>query len=1000
KFDGKADEGFFVGYSLNSQAFRVFNSLTRIVEETLHIMFSENTPNNVGSVPNWLFDIDTLTKTMNYQPVVAGTQSNGNVDQKEKDSVNSSNRVNVVSSTVNVVSNKVNVVGRESSIELLDDPYMPELEDISILEDLNEDVFDAKADLNNLESTFQMDVKSAFLYEKIEEDVYVFQPLGFEDPDFRNTSMETHKTLLKDEKGEDVDEHLYRSMIGSLMYLTSSRPDIMFAVPQDYNAFSAVQCLFIHFLYVIPCLYIRSLSVMLSRISFHVLYGRTPTLGFMRPFGCPVTILNTKDHLGKFDGKVNEGFFVGYSINSKAFRVFKSRTRIVKENLHVKFNENTSNIAGSGPNWLFDIDVLTKLINYKPVVVENQSIGNACTKACDDAGKARMEIVPGKDYILLSIEAIRLFLAYASLKDFVVYQIDVKSAFLYGKIEKDVYVCQTLRFEDPDFPDKVYKVEKVLYGLRQAPKAWHETLSTYLLDNGFHRGKIDKTLFIKRHKDDILLVQVYVDDIIFDFTKKELCNAFEKMMYDKFQMSSMGEHTFFPGLQVKEKQDGIFISQDKYVAEILKKYGFLEVKNASTLMETQKPLLKDKDIKEVDFHIDYAGASLDRKSRTRGCPRQCKKQTVVANSTIEAEYVATSSCYGKVLWIQNQLLDYGVGKDFSGRVTPLFPTMMVQAQEEMGVDEAVNEGMDDRLVRAATTASSLEAEQDSGNIAKIQSKETPTKSSSQRTDLGGVSGAKTPWGMLLLRLGKEDASIQGRITDHLDVDEDITLVNDQEMFDVIAFATTITIDDITLAKALEALKTSKPKIRGIVKKDHEEPSESRTTTTISLKKLQEKGKDKMIEELVKLKKNDQSCLMKKLLENYKKINKEEILVGERARQEEEANIALLETWEVIQAKRKRECSLMLRVLKKRGIDHPKKLNKDLFDKAMKRVNTFVDYTTELVEESSKKVKAEITQEKSSKRAGDEMEQETAKKQKIVDDKETENLKQLVKIILE
>nr|GFB38610.1 putative ribonuclease H-like domain-containing protein [Tanacetum cinerariifolium] len=113
------------------------------------------------------------------------------------------------------------------------------------------------------------------------------------------------------------------------------------------------------------------------------------------------------------------------------------------------------------------------------------------------------------------IEAIRLFLAYASLKDFMVYQMDVKSAFLYGKIKEEVYVCQPLGFEDPDFPDKVYKVENILYGLHQAPSAVYETLSTYLLDNGFHRGTIDKTLFIKRLKDDILLVQVYVDDIIF-----------------------------------------------------------------------------------------------------------------------------------------------------------------------------------------------------------------------------------------------------------------------------------------------------------------------------------------------------------------------------------------------------------------------------------------------------------------------------------------------------
>nr|GFA37019.1 putative ribonuclease H-like domain-containing protein [Tanacetum cinerariifolium] len=201
------------------------------------------------------------------------------------------------------------------------------------------------------------------------------------------------------------------------------------------------------------------------------------------------------------------------------------------------------------------------------------------------------------------IEAIRLFLAYASFKDFVVYQMDVKNAFLYGNIKEEVYVSQPLGFEDPNFPDKVYKVEKALYGLHQAPGAWYETLSTYLLDNRFHRGKIDKTLFIRMHKDDILLVQVYVDDIIFGLTKKELCNAFENMMHEKFQMSSIGELTFFLGLQVKQKQDGIFISQDKYVAEILEKYGFLEVKNASISMEIQKPLLKDEDGEEVDVHM-------------------------------------------------------------------------------------------------------------------------------------------------------------------------------------------------------------------------------------------------------------------------------------------------------------------------------------------------------------------------------------------------------------
>ncbi|GJS34986.1 ribonuclease H-like domain-containing protein [Tanacetum coccineum] len=140
-----------------------------------------------------------------------------------------------------------------------------------------------------------------------------------------------------------------------------------------------------------------------NKTLYELFLGRKSTLDFMRPFGCPVTILNTIDHLGKFDGKVDEGFFVGYSINSKAFRVFNSRTRIVEENLHVQFSENIPNIAGSRPNYLFDIDALTKSMNYKPVVAGNQSNGNAGTKACDDTGKARMKTVPGKDYIMLPL---------------------------------------------------------------------------------------------------------------------------------------------------------------------------------------------------------------------------------------------------------------------------------------------------------------------------------------------------------------------------------------------------------------------------------------------------------------------------------------------------------------------------------------------------------------------------------------------------------------------
>nr|GFA35714.1 putative ribonuclease H-like domain-containing protein [Tanacetum cinerariifolium] len=262
---------------------------------------------------------------------------------------------------------------------------------------------------------------------------------------------------------------------------------------------------------------------------------------------------------------------------------------------------------------------------------------------------------------------------------------DVKSYFLYGTIEEEVYVYQPPRFEELDSSDKVYNVVKGLYGLHQAPRAWYETLANYLLENGFQRGKINQTLFIKKQKCDILLVHVYVDDIIFGSTSKDLCKAFEKLMKNKFRMSSMGELTFFLGLQVKQKQDGIFISQDKYVAKILRKFGLINRKSASTPNDTKKPLLKDPDVtpkashlhvvkriyrylkgkphlglwylKDSPFNLvaysdsDYAGASLDRKSTTRGCKFldckliswQCKNQTIVVTSSTKAEYVVAAS---------------------------------------------------------------------------------------------------------------------------------------------------------------------------------------------------------------------------------------------------------------------------------------------------------------------------------------------------------------------
>ncbi|GJR89899.1 putative ribonuclease H-like domain-containing protein [Tanacetum coccineum] len=493
-----------------------------------------------------------------------------------------------------------------------------------------------------------------------------------------------------------------------------------------------------------------------NKTPYELLIGRTPIISFMRPFGCPVTILNTLDHLGKFDGKADEGFLVGYSINSKAFRVFNSRTRKVEENLHVNFLENKPNVAGNGPEWLFNIDILINTMNYQPVSAGNRTNGNAAESSPkDDAGKNngvkdpakegdmngpgeatntnstnRLNTVsspvntvsslvntvgssftaedPGKaraqrnefeslfgqdkddnntyrvftpvnaatpsnaDYPIdplmpdledtanledtgifgnayddedvgaeadinnlettMSMEPKKVTQALddeswveAMQEELLQFKllnvwtlvdlphgkkaIGTKWVFRNKKDQRGIVVRNKARlvaqghrqeegidydevfapvarieaisqppgFVDPEFPNRVYKVEKALYGLYQAPRAWYETLSTYLLENGFRRRTIDKTLIIKKIKNDILLVQVYVDDIIFGSTKKSLSTEFEQLMHKRFQ--------------------------DKYVYDILKKFGFFSVKIASTPIETHKPLSKDADGTDVDVHL-------------------------------------------------------------------------------------------------------------------------------------------------------------------------------------------------------------------------------------------------------------------------------------------------------------------------------------------------------------------------------------------------------------
>jgi len=159
------------------------------------------------------------------------------------------------------------------------------------------------------------------------------------------------------------------------------------------------------------------------------------------------------------------------------------------------------------------------------------------------------------------LEAVRLLLAYAYMNGFKLHQMDVKSAFLNAYIDEEVYESQPSSFEDHKYPDHVFKLKKALYGLKQSPRQWYERLSNFFLSQGYERGKTDKTLFIKKASNDIVLVQVYVNDIIFGTTNENLCKQFVAAMQGEFKMSMMGELNYFLGLQIKKFHHGTFLNK-------------------------------------------------------------------------------------------------------------------------------------------------------------------------------------------------------------------------------------------------------------------------------------------------------------------------------------------------------------------------------------------------------------------------------------------------------
>ncbi|GJY12787.1 ribonuclease H-like domain-containing protein [Tanacetum coccineum] len=451
-----------------------------------------------------------------------------------------------------------------------------------------------------------------------------------------------------------------------------------------------------------------------------------PIISYIRPFGCHVTILNTIDHLGKFAGKSDEGFLVGYSLQSKAFRVYNLETKRVEENLHITFLENKPNVAGKGPSWLFNLEYLTDSMNYHPVRSENQANlhagqqeanQNAGTEDIIDAGDSEKEDESAQDCFVLPIwpsysstmtsvpktddkregprEEEQVFIDELERLKRQEKEANEEAEALRKKFEQETenLVIQegaakpssTNIFSTVSTPAKASSTNFVnTVSIPVSTASPHEglslfdpinpeeddskippleILSKFQLMNGYRRGTIDKTLFIKKDKHDIIIVQVYVDDIIFGSTKKSWCDDFEASMKSKFLMSSMGELTFLSGYKPTKAittRTPIETQKSHYQDE-----------EASDVSVTHKSLSSHLSVLSREFLVDYAGANLvhimelhNRRScqflGRKTLSWQCKKQTIMALLRQKANMVCClHSCCGQVLWIQNQMLDYG-----------------------------------------------------------------------------------------------------------------------------------------------------------------------------------------------------------------------------------------------------------------------------------------------------------------------------------------------------
>nr|GEX07518.1 retrovirus-related Pol polyprotein from transposon TNT 1-94 [Tanacetum cinerariifolium] len=349
-----------------------------------------------------------------------------------------------------------------------------------------------------------------------------------------------------------------------------------------------------------------------GKTSYHLINDRKPSIKHLYIFGCICYITRDGENLVKMKEKGDSCILVGYSTQSKGFHVYNKRTRMIVESIRIRFNEIkevsemsvANNTLGLVPQRqkASDYDNLDPFPNDKMFLLQQMQMFHH-NKRKGYAQEKGIDIE--ESFALVSrLEAVWIFIAYAAHKSFPIYQMDVKMEFLNSPLKEEVYVAEPDGFVDPDHPEKVYRLRKALYGLKQAPKAWYDKLSKFLTLKGFTKGAIDSILFTIIYGEDILLLQIYVDDIIFGSTYPKYTKCFKKLMHSRFEMSLMGGMKFFLGIQIHQSPCGIFINKAKYTLEILHKHGMDKDQSIGTPMATKPKLDADLSGNLVD-QTDY-----------------------------------------------------------------------------------------------------------------------------------------------------------------------------------------------------------------------------------------------------------------------------------------------------------------------------------------------------------------------------------------------------------